>query len=578
MRLGAHHQLKLQRSFSTGTVIEREMLKTDLLIVGAGPAGLAAAIRLKTLQPETNITVLEKGPYVGAHILSGAVLDPRALQELDLLDDLKTTKLLTLVSKDEFWLLDGSGRTRAPFIPEVMRNEGNYVASLSRVTAWLGEKAQSLGVDVFSGFAASKLLYKENGAVDGIVTNDLGVRKNGEPGPNYQPGMEIRAPITLLAEGCHGHLSKQVIQKFKLREPPSHQTYGIGLKEVWQVPKGVIEPGVVLHTLGWPMSRDTYGGGFLYSFSNPENAELVNVSLGLVVGLDYRNPYLNPYQEFQRFKTHPKIKEMFYQPGASQVVAYGARALNEGGWQSLPQLNFPGGALLGCAAGMVNVPRVKGSHNAMKSGMIAAECIAETGSLDSYDQRVRSSWIGEELHQVRNVRPSFFYFGFYGGLLHSALSVLSKGREPWTLNHGLPDHCLDPASQHKPIEYPKPDGQLTFDLLTSVSRTGTMHAEDQPSHLKLQDPQVQTKTNYSIYAGPEQRFCPAGVYEYHVISSNSANSNSTTDGVNNTNDGVKFQINAQNCIHCKTCDIKDPSQNIDWTTPEGGGGPKYTVT
>lgn len=538
-------------------------METDVLIVGAGPAGLAAAIRLKTLKPETNVMVLEKGAYVGAHILSGAVLDPRGLQELGLLEELKETGLLTPVSIDEFWLLDEQGRTKAPFIPKLMRNEGNYIASLSQVITWLGEKAQTLGVDVFPGFAASQLLYSEDGKeVRGILTNDLGVKKSGERGPNYQPGVEIRAPITLLAEGCHGHLSKQVIQKYKLRESSQHQTYGIGLKEVWQVPKSIIEPGFVLHMLGWPMTRDTYGGGFVYTFSNPEDTNVTNVALGLVVGLDYRNPYLNPYQEFQRFKTHPKIRELFFNAGESKVVAYGARALSEGGWQSLPKLDFPGGALLGCAAGMVNVPCVKGSHNAIKSGIIAAECISNQGKLDSYDEKIRNSWIGKELEQVRNVRPSFVHFGFYGGLLHSALSVLTKGKEPWTLNHGHPDHFLDPASQHKPMEYPKPDGQLTFDLLTSVSRTGTMHTEDQPSHLQLRDLQVQTKINLPEYAGPEQRFCPVGVYEY----------------VTQEDGKVKFQINAQNCIHCKTCDIKDPSQNINWTTPEGSGGPKYTVT
>ena len=556
--------IRLRRCFSTvAAEIEREVMETDVLIVGAGPAGIAAAIQLKKLKPETNITVLEKGPYVGAQILSGAVIDPRGLQELGLFEEIYKANLLTPVQRDEFWLLSKGGRVKLPFIPKVMSNKGNYVASLSQVTTWLGEKAQALGVDVFPGFAASRLLFREDGGISGIITNYLGVRKTGEKGPNYQPGMEIRAPITLLAEGCHGHLSKQVIQKYKLRE--HHQTYGIGLKEVWQVPKDVIQPGTVLHSLGWPMRQDTYGGGFLYSFANSSDESTVNVAVGLVVGLDYRNPYLNPYQEFQRFKTHPRIKELFYRPnGVSKVVAYGARALTEGGWQSLPNLNFPGGALLGCAAGMVNVPRVKGSHYAIKSGMLAAECIAQN-QLEAYDEKVRGSWIGEELQQVRNVRPGFAHLGFVGGLVQSAISVLSKGREPYTFNHDCPDHYLELASEHKPIEYPKPDGELTFDLLTSVSRTGTMHAEDQPSHLQLKDATVQTKVNLPWYAGPEQRFCPAGVYEYVPQDENGG-------------DAKKFQINAQNCIHCKTCDIKDPSQNIDWTTPEGGGGPKYTIT
>ena len=551
--------------FNSNGSVKREVLETDVLIVGAGPAGLAAAYHLKKQDPQKNIVVLEKAPYVGAHIVSGAVLDPKGFSEIGLLESLKATKLLTPVSKDDFWILMNEKRKfKLPFIPKLMRNEGNYVASLSQVTSWFGEQVSALGVDVFPGFAAASLIYENDAEnkpiVKGVITNDLGVRKSGEKGPNYQPGMEIRSPITLIAEGAHGHLSKQIINKFELQE--GHQTYGIGLKEVWQVPKAHIQPGTVLHTLGWPMTDRTYGGGFLYSFNNLENENYVNLAVGFVVGLDYRNPYLNPYQEFQLFKTHPGIKNLIYTK-ESKVIAYGARALTEGGWQSLPKLNFPGGALLGCAAGMMNVPRIKGSHNAIKSGMLAAECILKNNNLEEYDNMVRSSWIARELEQVRNVRPSFVHFGFYGALLHSGASVILRGKEPHTLAHASrPDYELDLASKHKKPNYPKPDNEYTFDLLTNLSRTGTMHNEDQPSHLQLkQGPDPQLTINYPQYDGPESKFCPAGVYEY----------------VRDENDQLKFQINAQNCIHCKTCDIKDPSQNINWTVPEGGGGPKYTI-
>ena len=551
--------------FNSNGNVQREVLETDVLIVGAGPAGLAAAYHLKKQDPQRRIMVLEKGPYVGAHIVSGAVLDPKGFSELGLLEPLKATNLLTPVSKDEFWILRNERKKfKIPFIPKLMRNEGNYVASLSQVTSWFGEQVSALGVDVFPGFAAASMIYendaKNNPIVKGVVTNDLGIKKNGERGPNYQPGMEIRSPITLLAEGAHGHLSKQIISKYELQE--GHQTYGIGLKEVWQVPKAHIQPGFVLHTLGWPMTDRTYGGGFLYTFNDLESESYVNLAVGFVVGLDYRNPHLNPYQEFQHFKTHPNIKSLIYTK-ESKVIAYGARALTEGGWQSLPKLNFPGGALLGCAAGMINVPRIKGSHNAIKSGMLAAECILKNNNLDEYDDMVRKSWIAQELVQVRNVRPSFVHFGFYGALLHSGISVILRGKEPHTLAHTpRPDYELDPASEHTKPNYPKPDNEYTFDLLTNLSRTGTMHNEDQPSHLQLkQGPEPQLTINYPLYDGPEAKFCPAGVYEY----------------VRDENEQLKFQINAQNCIHCKTCDIKDPSQNINWTVPEGGGGPKYTI-
>jgi electron-transferring-flavoprotein dehydrogenase len=551
--------------------MERESMDFDVVIVGAGPAGLAAAIRLRQLAAEqgqeVSVCVLEKGSEVGAHILSGAVLDPRALDELipDWKD--KGAPLNTPVAQEKFLFLTAKGSFGVPvaLMPEQFKNHGNYIVSLGNLCRWLAEQAEGLGVDVFPGFAAAEVLYDDTGRVCGVATGDMGVAQDGTRKDGYQPGMELRAKYTLFAEGCRGSLTKTLMERFALGEGADPQTYGIGLKELWRLDPAQHRPGLVLHTAGWPMDAKTWGGSFIYHLEDNQAA------VGLVVGLDYRNPHLSPFDEFQRFKTHPKIRPMLE---GGERIAYGARALNEGGLQSIPKLVFPGGLLVGCAAGFLNVPKIKGSHNAMKSGMLAAETLFEAfaagdegggvpgGVLDTYPEKLSGSWVYEELGKVRNFRPAFAKLGLWGGMLFGGAELkLLGGRAPWTLHHRHPDHaCLKPAAEMPRIDYPKPDGVVSFDRNSSVFLSNTNHEEDQPVHLRLKDPAIPVEHNLALYDAPEQRFCPAGVYE--ILRDE--------DGAN-----PRLQINAQNCVHCKTCDIKDPSQNIDWVTPEGGGGPNY---
>ncbi|EAA11780.3 AGAP005894-PA [Anopheles gambiae str. PEST] len=551
--------------------MERFVDEADLLIVGGGPAGLSAAIRAKQLAAEKGqelrVCLVEKAAEVGGHILSGACLDPVALNELIPDWKEKEAPLNTPVTHDKFSYLTESAKLPIPIFPGwPMDNRGNYVVRLGHVVAWLGQQAEELGVEIYPGTAASEILYHEDGSVKGIATGDVGIGKDGAPKDTFARGMELHAKTTIFAEGCRGHLSKQVMARFGLNAENDPQTYGIGLKEVWEIKAENHKPGLVEHTIGWPLDRHTYGGSFLYHLNEPTPL----VAVGFVVGLDYVNPYLSPFQEFQRFKTHPKVRGTF--EGGSRI-AYGARALNEGGFQSIPKLTFPGGCLVGCGAGFMNVPRVKGSHYAMKSGMLAAESACEaifSGATQEkaglepkdYPDRIKESYVWKDLYKVRNSRPSFHTgLGLFGGVAYSGFSILVGGREPWTLHHGSPDHTrLKPAKDCKPIEYPKPDGKLTFDLLSSVALTGTNHEGDQPAHLTLKDDTVPVKNNLTIYDGPEARFCPAGVYEYVA---------------NDEGGNMKLQINAQNCIHCKTCDIKDVTQNINWVVPEGGGGPAY---
>ncbi|XP_043196518.1 electron transfer flavoprotein-ubiquinone oxidoreductase, mitochondrial-like [Amphibalanus amphitrite] len=552
--------------------MERVSDETDVLIVGGGPAGLSAAIRLKQLAAEKgqelSVTVVEKASELGGHTLSGACIEPQPLNEL--IPDWKErgAPLNTPVTADKFAFLTERRRIPIPILPGFpMHNDGNYVVRLGHVVRWLGEQAEELGVDVYPGTAAAEVVYNEDGSVKGVATGDLGIAKDGSPKDSFERGMELHAKCTIFAEGCHGHLAKELITKFNLRDNSSQpQTYGIGLKELWEVSPDVHQPGRVEHTVGWPLDKDTYGGSFLYHL----NDETPLVAVGFVIGLDYTNPYLSPFKEFQRFKHHPSVAKTF--EGGTRI-GYGARALNEGGLQSLPRLTFPGGCLIGCSAGFMNVPKIKGTHNAMKSAMIAAESVydaIEKGDTEtlgvnpvSYEERIRSSSVWKELTAVRNVRPSFHSrLGLYGGLAYTGLFyVLGRGKEPWTLKHPGPDYLrLKPSRECQPIEYPKPDGKLSFDLLGSVALTGTNHEGDQPPHLTLRDDTSPVKQNLGVFDGPEARFCPAGVYEYVP----------TED-----DQGQRLQINAQNCIHCKTCDIKDPSQNINWVTPESGGGPSY---
>jgi electron-transferring-flavoprotein dehydrogenase len=540
--------------------MERESMAYDVVIVGAGPAGLAAAIRLKQLAAEqdheVSVCVIEKGSEVGAHILSGAVLEPRALNELIPDWKEKGAPLDTPASEDQFLYLTADKSYRLPTPPQ-MHNQGNYIVSLGNVVRWLGQQAEELGVEIYPGFAAAEVLHDEAGRVMGVATGNMGVTREGEEGPNFQPGMELHARITLLAEGCRGSLAKTLMERFKLREGMQPQTYGIGVKELWEIEPTKHVKGKVIHTVGWPMDKKTYGGSWLYMFG--DNL----VSVGFVIGLDYENPHLSPFDEMQRYKTHPAIRPIFE---GGRRIAYGARALSEGGFQSIPKLVFPGGALIGDTAGFLNVPKIKGTHTAMKSGMVAAEAAfaalkggAGQPELDAYPERLKQSWLWDELYQVRNIRPSF-HWGLWPALAYSALDTyLFRGRAPWTLGHKADHACLKPAAECPRIEYPKPDGKLTFDKLSSVFLSNTNHEEDQPSHLQLKDPSVAERVNLPVYDGPEQRYCPAGVYEYVA----------GADGKR------RLQINAQNCVHCKTCDIKDPTQNINWVTPEGGGGPNY---
>ncbi len=537
--------------------VQRERMEYDVVVVGAGPSGLAAAIRLKQLAAaagqELGVCVVEKGSEVGAHILSGAVFEPRALDEL--IPDWREqgAPLLTPAAEDRFLLLTRSRALRLPTPPQ-MRNHGNYVVSLGNLCRWLATQAEGLGVEIYPGFAAAEVLYDEAGRVRGVATGDMGIGKDGRPTDRYQPGVELVARETLFAEGCRGSLTKTLIERFGLRDGLGPQTYAIGVKELWEAAPERHQPGLVVHTIGWPLDTGTYGGSFLY------HLEARQVAVGFVIGLDYKNPYLNPFEEFQRFKTHPAIRGFFE---GGRRIAYGARALNEGGFQSIPRLDFPGGALIGCAAGFVNVPKIKGSHTAMKSGMVAAETVFRRLGGDGaaeFRRALEGSWVWDELRRVRNIRPSFRW-GLWAGLAYSALDTyLLRGAAPWTFRHH-PDHRqLLPASSATRIDYPRPDGKLTFDRLSSVFISNTNHEEDQPPHLRLRDPAKAIAVNYRLYDSPEQRYCPAGVYEI----------------VEEAGTGEPYlQINAQNCVHCKTCDIKDPEQNIDWVVPEGGGGPNY---
>jgi len=546
----------------------REAMEFDVVIVGAGPAGLSAAIRLKQLAAEADtelsVVVVEKGSEVGAHILSGAVIDPKGLNRLIPDWKEKGAPIETEVRDDRFYFLTAAKALRLPniFMPPLMSNHGNYIVSLGALCAWLGEQAAELGVEVYPGFAASEVLYDEEGAVVGIATGDMGIGRDGEPTDAFVRGMELRGKYTLLAEGARGSLTKQLVEQFKLTEGREAQKYGIGLKELWRIAPEKHQPGLVQHSFGWPLDNRTGGGSFLYHYG--DNL----VSVGFVLHLNYENPYLSPYEEFQRFKTHPAIRGTFE---GGKRIGYGARAITEGGWQSIPKLTFPGGALLGCAAGFVNVPRIKGSHNAILSGIAAAEAaftaIGEGRAhdeLSAYETAVYEGDIAKDLKPVRNAKPLWSRFGTYIGIalggIDMWLNTLLPGGLRFTLSHKKPDYAtLKRAQDAKPIAYPKPDGVLTFDRLTSVSFSGTNHEENQPVHLKLTDPQVPVAINLPEFAEPAQRYCPAGVYEI------------VTDG-----DGEpRFQINAQNCVHCKTCDIKDPSQNITWVCPEGGGGPNY---
>ena len=534
----------------------REAMEFDVVVVGAGPAGLSAAIRLKQLAPDASVCLVEKGGEVGAHILSGAVIEPRALDELIPDWAARGAPLDTPAGEDRFLFMTETRAFQMPTPPQ-MHNHGNYIVSLGNVCRWLATQAEELGVEIYPGFAAAEVL-EQDGRVVGVATGDMGVGKDGQPTDNYARGMELRATYTLFAEGCRGSLSKWLMQRFNLREGVDPQTFAIGVKELWEVPAANHKPGLIEHSVGWPLRSDVYGGSFLYHFG--DNL----ISYGFVIGLDYPNPWMSPFEEMQRFKAHPAVRPHFE---GGRRIAYGARALNEGGLQSVPKLTFPGGALIGCAAGFLNVAKIKGTHTAMKSGMLAAEAVAAALAGDrpaepaGYGEGIRNSWIWEELSAVRNVRPGFAKWGRWGGLANAAIDTyVFRGKAPWTLhNHHADNEVLLKADAAPKIEYPKPDGKLTFDRNSSVFISNTNHEENQPVHLTLRDPSVAITVNWETYRSPETRYCPAGVYEI----------------VGAEEGAPRLQINAQNCVHCKTCDIKDPTQNINWVTPEGGGGPNY---